>query len=73
MDRKNAPGTPRIPIEPIDRTGGVTDKPPPASDTFDPAPPAEHTGGMANQGGRDGGGAEPDAQRNGGMINEGAG
>jgi hypothetical protein len=71
MDRKQAPGTPRIPIEPIERTGGVTDKPPPGSDTFDPMPPAEKAGGMANQGGVEGGGGSPDPERKGGMIGEG--
>jgi hypothetical protein len=51
MDRKQAPGTPRIPIEPIERTGGVSDIPPPKSDTFDPAPPAERGDGTKREGG----------------------
>jgi hypothetical protein len=70
-DRRDAPGTPRIPIEPIERTGGPVSKPPPKSDTFDPAPPAEKAGGMVNQGGVAGGGAPAETERKGGMIGEG--
>lgn len=69
-DRTDAPGTPRIPIEPIERTGGPVSKPPPRSDTFDPMPPAEKAGGMVHQGG-EGGGGQPEPGRKGGMIGEG--
>ena len=69
-DRKQAPGTPRIPIEPVERTGGETGTAP-KSDTFDPAPPEDQSG-MASQGGEGGGAAPPkDGERRGGMIGEG--
>ena len=70
-DRTQAPGTPRIPIEPVQKTGGET-KAAPKTVTFDPAPPAETSGGMASQGGEGGGAAAPkDSERQGGMIGEG--
>ena len=63
-DRVQAPNTPETPTKPVQVTGGET-KPPPKSDTSDPAP-NEASGGMAGQGG-----GASEGRREGGMIGEG--